>query len=371
VTAVATIPRSTEGLGASQVAAALGLHPYCARITLWQELVGELPGFEGNERTRWGNLLEPVVLQQYIERHELEGFVIPGPEIGSVFHAEHPWARATPDGIVLREGLGLEPSTRAERVRRAGDRSAWKRGIEIKTAGLHQAHRWGADDEHGETTVPIEYLIQCQWSMFVTGLPRWDVAALIGGQEEREAIIERDDELLEMVVPEAEAFWRCVETRTPPEIDGTEACRDYITAKHPHVREEYAKAGPALQPIVAELRDVRAEIAAFELRKGLLENLIRDAIGDASGLLTKIGKLTCRPRAGRTLTDWEAIARTFLGRLDFVASAVEHGGEDTESIVEGIKLALEAWPPLSALVAKHTTQGKASRPLIVPKNWSK
>jgi len=56
-------------VGSSDIPTLLGLNaqygstPY----TLWLEKTGRKPGFEGNERTEWGNRLEPVILAKFVE----------------------------------------------------------------------------------------------------------------------------------------------------------------------------------------------------------------------------------------------------------------------------------------------------------------
>src|SRR5258706_11782640 len=49
-------------LGASEIAAALNLDPYRSSYDLWLEKTNRAEGFEGNEHTERGNLLEPVLL---------------------------------------------------------------------------------------------------------------------------------------------------------------------------------------------------------------------------------------------------------------------------------------------------------------------
>lgn len=52
-----------RGIGSSDAAAILGVDPHKTAYDLWLEKTGRVPGFEGNEHTERGNLLEPVILQ--------------------------------------------------------------------------------------------------------------------------------------------------------------------------------------------------------------------------------------------------------------------------------------------------------------------
>jgi putative phage-type endonuclease len=50
-------------IGSSDAAAILGLDPYRSAADVWLEKTGQADGFDGNEHTERGNLLEPVLLR--------------------------------------------------------------------------------------------------------------------------------------------------------------------------------------------------------------------------------------------------------------------------------------------------------------------
>jgi predicted phage-related endonuclease len=102
MTATALVPsppqeRTDHGVGASSAAAAIGVSEYRSRLDAWLEATGRVAGFAGNERTQWGQVLEPVIRAHYVELHAVTVHVPPQ----SLFHREHSFIRATPDGIVL------------------------------------------------------------------------------------------------------------------------------------------------------------------------------------------------------------------------------------------------------------------------------
>jgi predicted phage-related endonuclease len=84
-------------------------------------------------------------------------------------------------------------------------------GLEIKNRSYNDKPRWA--DNH----VPAEVATQAHWGMFVTGLPRWDVAGLIGGNDLRILTLKRDDDLLHAMQAVAEAFWTSVAEKAPVE----------------------------------------------------------------------------------------------------------------------------------------------------------
>jgi len=52
-----------KGIGSSDAAAVLGLHPFRTPLDVWLDKTDKIDGFQGNEATRRGDLLEPVILK--------------------------------------------------------------------------------------------------------------------------------------------------------------------------------------------------------------------------------------------------------------------------------------------------------------------
>lgn len=319
---------SSHGIGASEIAAALGVHPHKDRITLWREKVGDLDSFQGNDASVWGQDVEPALRLWYARKCGKAIYVPPE----SLYHPDELWMRATPDGIALGDfGTSDDPST-------------WDHLFEAKNTNWRQAHRWG---EPGTDEVPVEHLLQVQDNLAVTGLDWGMIAASIGGAAPALYPIQRDDELIAMLIEGGREFWRLVETRTPPPVEPTEAYAEFIAARHPFSRDAFVEADERAAAAAAELRQVRAAAAELERRRLMAENLLKQAIGEAAGLETPQGRIVWKPRRGRRVTDWEAVARDLAYR---------------------IKL---AEPALSELAAKHVVEGAPSRPLITPREWSR
>lgn len=316
---------SRYGIGGSEAATALGLNPYQRPIELWQRKRAELAGqpdpfpVEVNEPIRWGILLEQPIRQAYCDRFGVE---VATPT-ASMFHPEHPWRRATPDGFVI---------DRAPVARIA-------HGVEIKTASHRLAHVWGPD---GTDEVPEHYAIQCHWSMHVLDVHRWDLAALIGGADFRCYRIERDRELEATMVERVAEFWeRNVLGGVEPDDDGSNAFRSYLIGKW-RPEPVTIKATPEVESVVARIayhRGARAG-AAKALRQ--LEGELRAAMGPAEALDSTHGVIWSRERAGRRLIDWKAIAMALAG----------------------------AAPISPALLDEHTKRAKPCRPIRYPAAWT-
>lgn len=184
------------GIGSSDAAAAVGLHPYKSPLQLWMEKTGRdalLPKVDPDDATSpmyWGTLLEPIVATHYTRRTGLRVR-----RINAVLqHPGHPWMLANID----REVVG-SPEVQI---------------LECKTAGLHGARTW-------EDGVPEYVQLQVLHQLAVTGKPAADVAVLICGQELQVHRIERDDTMIAQLIELERRFWHYVETDTAPPADGS------------------------------------------------------------------------------------------------------------------------------------------------------
>lgn len=309
------------GLGASEIGAVAGLSPWKTPLEVWLEKTGQAPAFAGSPQTEWGHWVEPSLRGWYVESIG-RSVMVP---TESLYHRDHGFVRATPDGIVLR------------------DNDEWDYLLEAKKVGWRQAHRWG---EPGSDHVPSEYLAQTQIQMAVTGLDRAEVVATIGGEPPEVWVVNRDGEFIEMLLACAVEFWGFVERREPPPVDGSSAWAGYIAERYPFSRDDYAKASAEDEANLAAVLALRTELTRIEQAEGRLLNLLKASIADCAGLETSRGLLHWKPQKGRTAVDWQAIA---------VNLAHERGVPVAE---------------LNARIAANTTHSKPSRPLRLPRGKS-
>ncbi len=98
--------------------------------------------------------------------------------------------------------------------------------FEAKTASSYKADEW-------EDSIPEEYMLQIQHYMAVTGFPAAFIAVLIGGNTFKWKMVEKDNELIEMMILLEEDFWDHVTSNTPPPVDGSEASTDLLNRLYP------------------------------------------------------------------------------------------------------------------------------------------
>ena len=184
-------------IGGSDAAAVVGLNSFSSPYALWAEKTGKIPGFEGNLATEVGTYLEEFVAQKFAQE---TGKKVRKCNL-SFFNSDYPWAIANIDREIVGEDAGLE----------------------IKTTSELNLKRF----KGGE--YPAHYYCQCVHYMAITGKQRWYLAVLIGNRDFRWFTIERDEAEIVALMAAEEEFWKCVETNTPPAVDGTEATTEAIS----------------------------------------------------------------------------------------------------------------------------------------------
>jgi len=267
------------GIGGSDIGAIAGLCPFKSAFDVWLEKTGQREPRGDTAASYWGKALEDVVARRYSEEtgHELT--------IGSqMVHPERDWHRGNPDRLA----------------------AAVCHLIEIKAAGIRQAHRWG---EPGTDEIPEEYLAQVQW--YLALLPGYEVAdipVLIAGNDYRVYTVARNERLIGALVEIGERWWRDhVVGGKPPAIDGSEAAREYLARRYPRELAPLLQSTPAIEEIAQRLRAAKERRAQAAVEEELAGNELRALIGEAEGIGGEWGRVTWKAQS-RTTTDWRAVA---------------------------------------------------------------
>lgn len=173
-----------KGIGGSDAAAVLGLSKWKTAYDVFLDKTGQSEPTPDNDAMFWGRLLEPVIRKQYADR---TGREVAMPSMLTM--ADKPYIVANVDGLC------------DDRV------------LEIKTA--RTAKDWG---EEGTDEVPMQYFLQCQHYLMVTGKPVADVAVLIGAADFRIYTVESNEKLFGVMQTAYAEFWNNhVLTGNPPE----------------------------------------------------------------------------------------------------------------------------------------------------------
>lgn len=250
--------RRITGIGASEAPIILGLSHFKSPFQLYHEKLGlEVESDAEVESREWGLALEDPIAARF--EKETKRMVYKPPVYTIYQNDEHPfmiatldrWQHAECDGVVV-------PSP-----------------LELKTAHWNIRSRW-------EEEPPIEYIVQVQHQMAVTGAPMASIAALIGGMEFLWCDVKRDDELIAQLIRLESEFWMQCIAQTPPPVDGSDETRATLKAL-------YKKETGLVVPLPIEVLEWDSEMVAAKAiideqqkRLDLNKNRIINAIGSAT-----------------------------------------------------------------------------------------
>lgn len=249
-------------LGSSDVAGILGVSPWDTPLTVFYKKVGWPEGLEpaaDPERERFfrrGTLMEPVVRQMAQEEYGLDIVRYSTPERPNRYH--NGWMAAEIDfEIDMNEALHESwPETQDIPL-------GMRVNCEVKTSSPMAAKKFG--DDIGD--VPMAYACQALWGQFVTGRKHTLFFVLVGSDTLLKYRVDRDEELLEMIVGKASSFWlEHVMLRVPPEPQ-TLADLDYLL---PRTVSTKVVADAALGALYREYADIKR---MEKIHKDRLEDL--------------------------------------------------------------------------------------------------
>lgn len=238
-----------NSIGGSDAATVLGLNQYSSPYALWAEKTGALvpEDISRKEAVRLGNFLEPYVAQRFTEetgkKVRRENYILK--------NSDYPWAHANVDRMLVGERAGLECKT---------------------TSALNLQKFKGGE-------YPANYYCQCMHYMAVTGYEKWYLAVLIGNHDFRVFEIHRDEDEIAALMEAEKRFWECVESNTPPTVDGKQATSEALTAL-------YDDEGGAvdLTPVCSNIRQylsLKAQMKELEQRLEEAANHIKEYMGPA------------------------------------------------------------------------------------------
>jgi putative phage-type endonuclease len=281
-----------DTLGASEIPAVAGLSKYASAWHVWAQKKGLIPASPATTYTEWGHRLERVIVDAYAERV--------GVAVTRGVRVRHPvdeWMSATPDALCLPE---------------AGD----EYGLEAKNRSAYVADDWGPS---GTDLVPDDVAAQCHWSMLVSGLRRWDVAVLIGGNELRHYTLRYDATIAASLEQIGRHFWHAyVLANVEPVVRDGRGVEAYLAAKHGSAHSATVREGTADEfALVRRLQAVRGELARLEADEAQLVLAIKGAIGTDAGVTFPDGsRATWKTEGGRVA--WKAVAEALGAPRDLI-----------------------------------------------------
>ena len=270
-----------QGIGGSDASVVCGISRYKSPVELWLEKTDQLPYQEAGEAAYWGTQLEALVRIEFTKRT--------GIEVNTVNQLlrseEHPFMLANLDGVCEHPDYGTCI-------------------FEAKTASAYKAGEW-------DNAVPDEYMLQLQHYMAVTGYKGAYIAVLIGGNTFRWKFVERDEELIAMLIKLETDFWGHVQNRTPPPLDGSDASAKFIAERFPDSAPQSHIALPdTASELLAQYDEACEQLETITAKKQKAENLLKEMLGENETVTS-----------GSRIITWKSVTQE---RLDSKTLKAEH-----------------------------------------------
>ena len=176
-------------IGASEAATCMGIDPWRTPYQLWEQKLGMAPPVNIKPAMQRGTELEPVAREAFELSTGLEVF----PQV--VYHPQHNFMMSSMDGLTLDK----------------------KEGVEIKCPG-EKTHRIAREGK-----VPEHYMPQMQHQLACLEIRMlWYYS--FDGRAGVAVKVHRDEKYIERLIESERKFWKCVTSKTPPEMTN----RDYV-----------------------------------------------------------------------------------------------------------------------------------------------
>ena len=243
------LERRRHTIGGSEAAAIIGLNDYSSPYTVWADKLGKLPEKEDSEPMRLGRDLEDYVAKRFTEK---TGKKV-RKENAMLYNPQYPFAHADVDRMVVGEDAGLE----------------------CKTTSIMNLKKF----KNGE--YPANYYVQCVHYLAVTGCKRWYLGVLVLGEGFHDFVIERDEGEIAALMESEEAFWKYVESKTPPSTDGTKSTTETISTIFPTSNDDRVINLCGYEASLREYTALSAQIKSLEALRDEQANKIKAFMGEA------------------------------------------------------------------------------------------
>jgi putative phage-type endonuclease len=250
----------TGFIGGSDISAVMGMNRYTTPLQLWSEKTGKLEpkDLSDNEAVEMGHELEETVARMFTKRTGKK--VRRAPK--NYTHKEFDYMRCQVDRLV--EGTDQL--------------------LECKTASLWKEKEWEEEE------IPMEYILQVNWQLGITGRTIGHIAVLIGGQKFVYKEIKFDKLVFTSQEVAAGAFWNMIQDKTPPVAMSED--NKFLVELHPKEQSEELQEMQELNDSVALVQQLKATIKDTIDQKNEVEAKLKQVIGYNTGIVTDEYKVT-------------------------------------------------------------------------------
>lgn len=257
-----------DGIGASEIAAVLGISPWESPFSLyWRKVNGW--AVDINDEMSAGTRAEPVIADWFADQHP-EFVAYPS---GLYASRERPWQLATPDRLVLTECEHWRDDPHSSYPCAACHHREPVALVECK----YVVHGWDGWGEPGTDEIPVHYRAQGLWQADVMGVDEVYFAAWHGATF-REYLVRRDETDLRMMREAGRRFMQRIEDDDPPSVDEHTATLATLKKLHPDLDDRAQEVNPATAAGYRRARALKTHATALCDR---YEARLRAEMGDA------------------------------------------------------------------------------------------
>lgn len=256
------------GIGGSDAAAICGLStfrtPYQIYLEKICQTIEEKKDVKSLQRIMWGHFLESIISDHFASRNKVTLI-----KKDMTWHPEHEFMFANTDRFIVE----------------------WNAILEIKTVDKFACEFWG---EEGTDQIPEQYLVQCAHYASVMNVDKVYLAALIGGNDYREYLYERNLQLEEALIQKEKYFWQehVQKLNPPPASYPSEAAFKYSSVEP----EKVEVANSETLAAVKNLLTLKESLRKLNSQEEEIKTKLMEKMKDAEKLIDE---------AGSTLITWK------------------------------------------------------------------
>ncbi|WP_020007368.1 YqaJ viral recombinase family protein [Salinicoccus albus] len=260
-----------SGIGGSDSGTILGVNKWKSKTQLFFEKTNpELKQDIDNEYIYWGNVLEDVVAKEFEHRT--------GKKVRRdnrmLRHPDHDFMIANLDRVVVGE----------------------KALLECKTTSQYNKDQWEGDE------IPAQYLCQVQHYMAVTGFEKAYIAVLLGGNTFIWKEIERDEELINILIETEKDFWENnIQSGVIPEIDGSQATSEFLNHMYSDIDDAEIALSEKEDTLLKGIEACKKDIKETKALQTKYENQLKEQLGHNIAGKTSNYLVTWKPQIRRSL----------------------------------------------------------------------
>jgi len=247
------LERRKNGIGASDSPQILGLSLWGSAISVYNDKLSLSEEFEMSERMEIGLLIEDFIAKLFCKKTGKKVRNIKD----EVYSKDIPYIYASLDRDIVGE----------------------KSVLECKNVQIFHGDKW-------DGTIPDMYNIQCHHQMYATGSEKAYLAALFSGCRFEIYEINRDQDVIDFMIPKLVSFWEDnVKKQILPIANHLDS--QYLTESFFDHDEEFRTNHDISCELIDEYKNLSKIIDESKKRKEVITNQLKQQIGDSNGLVTE------------------------------------------------------------------------------------